>query len=61
MDIAKAVLERHLASSHITLLHASSVAFSSEEDVPWTLDGEYDPGAHKIEIINRCRALRFAV
>lgn len=61
MDIAKAVLERHLASSHITLLHASSVTFSSEEDVPWTLDGEYDPGGHKIEIINRCRALRFAV
>ncbi|MCQ2446207.1 MAG: YegS/Rv2252/BmrU family lipid kinase [Clostridia bacterium] len=61
MDIAKAVLEKNLNSEYITLLHAASVTFSSDEDIPWTLDGEFDPGAGKVEILNRHHALRFAI
>lgn len=60
-DIAKAVLSKNLQSDYITLLHAPTVKFSSAEEIPWTLDGEFDPGAKEITISNRRHALCFAI
>jgi len=41
--------------------HASSLTVTSPESFPWTLDGEYGPGAEKVEIRNLRRRLVFSL
>ncbi len=37
--------------------HAASLRLETEEDLPWSLDGEYAPSAAAVEIANRRQAL----
>lgn len=37
--------------------HVSSIHFETEEDLPWSLDGEYAPSTPVVEISNRAQAL----
>ena len=57
LGIVRAVKNRTLKCGAIRLLHAPELTFSSGEKIPWTLDGEYDAGAEKVEIVNRRGAL----
>ena len=42
---------------HLIFRHVSSVRLETEEDLPWSLDGEYAPSAPVVEIENRRQAL----
>lgn len=41
----------------VTRFKAKRVRFTSEEEIPWTLDGEFGGAPHLIEIINHQKAL----
>ena len=57
LGIANAVRTGTLSCDAIRLLHAPSLTFSSKEEIPWTLDGEFDAGGGEIEIVNHRGAL----
>lgn len=39
--------------------HVSDITVQTPESFPWALDGEYDPGAERVEIKNRHQRLMF--
>ncbi|MBQ6569459.1 MAG: YegS/Rv2252/BmrU family lipid kinase [Clostridia bacterium] len=41
----------------IKFIHTERVVFECEEEMPWTLDGEYQPGSHTVEVINIKKAI----
>ena len=41
----------------ITFTHTEKIKFHCDEIIPWTLDGEYEPGANDIEIVNINKAI----
>lgn len=50
-SITRALLYQELADSEgLFFRHVKSVTAETEENIPWTLDGEYVPGAPRIEI-----------
>lgn len=58
IDIVSSILKMSYRSDNVQMLHTSRVAFTFDEDVAWTRDGE-DGGAHRrVEIVNRARAVR---
>lgn len=44
------VSQNYENSSGILFRHVKRVVAETEDDIPWTLDGEFDPGAKKVEI-----------
>ena len=57
LGIVNAIRSKTLKCEAIRLFHVPKVVFSSERDISWTLDGEFDPGGKRIEIENRPGAL----
>lgn len=45
-------------SPFITFVHTQKVVVESEEEMPWSLDGEFDPGSSRVEITNVHRAIK---
>ena len=57
-SIIDGLLKKDFTRRGLTFLHSDSVAFEGGENIPWTLDGEYNPGGNNIEIKNLHSALR---
>ncbi len=50
--LAGALLTQNYVQDGIIYRHVSHIEITTEEDVPWTLDGEYAPSAPKVVIDN---------
>lgn len=55
--IINSLLRRELDSEYITFFRASEVEFHSENDLPWTLDGEFGGNCRNVIIKNNCKAV----
>ena len=60
-QLISAMVNRNLDSSAMYTFTSGSICFESEEEIPWTLDGEYG-GDHKaVEILNLQQKLQIMV
>ena len=55
--LAAALLSQHYEHRGIVFRHVSEVKIRSSQEIRWSLDGEFEPGAPEISIRNDCRAL----
>ena len=53
-----ALLNQQYDSQGLVFRHVSSLRLETEEELPWSLDGEYAPSVPVVDIVNRQRALR---
>ncbi len=51
-SLAAALLAQNYNHEGIVYRHVSHIEITTEENIPWTLDGEYAPGAHHTVIDN---------
>ena len=58
-NLILALLSQQYDSEGLIFRHVSSVTVEPEEDLPWSLDGEYAPSAQRVEITNQQAALKF--
>lgn len=56
-SLVHALLNQEYDSQGLIFRHVSSVHLETEEDLPWSLDGEYAPSAPVVNVENRRRAL----
>lgn len=49
-DCVKAVQQQTYNSAMLTFINTSRVSVTAPEDMPWTLDGEQEPGHRQIEV-----------
>ena len=56
-SLVHALLNQQYDSQGLVFRHVSSIHFETEEELPWSLDGEYAPSLPAVDIENRCRAL----
>ncbi len=52
-----AFLRREMDSQYFVNFKSDHVEFSSEDDLPWTLDGEYGGNCRNVTVKNNCRAI----
>ena len=57
-NLMLALLNQHYDSEGLVFRHISSLHLETEEDLPWSLDGEYAPSTPSVDIVNRQGALR---
>jgi len=57
-NLMKALLNQQYDAEGLIFRHVSQVSVEPEEDLPWSLDGEYAPSAQRVEISNHQGALR---
>ena len=57
-NLVVALLNQQYDSEGLVFRHVSSIHLETEEDLPWSLDGEYAPSAAKVNILNHQAALR---
>jgi len=55
--IITGIFSSDFSSNVFTFLKTEKVKFEMERVVPWTLDGEYEPGSSVVEIFNRHNAI----
>ena len=55
--LVMALLEQKYDREGLVFRHVSSIHLQTEEDLPWSLDGEYAPSQPEVTVENRCRAL----
>lgn len=55
--LVHALLNQQYDSQGLVFRHVSSLHLETEEDLPWSLDGEYAPSAPVVDIENRRQAL----
>ena len=60
-NLLLALLQQNYAGGGMIFLHTSHVLIETEEDLPWSLDGEYEPGAARVEIRNARQLLEMRV
>ena len=53
-----ALLNQQYDSKGLVFRHISSLQLETEEELPWSLDGEFAPSEPVVEIYNRKQALR---
>lgn len=53
-----ALLNQDYTSGGVVFRHVSHLHLETQEDLPWSLDGEYAPGVPAVDIVNRQAALR---
>jgi diacylglycerol kinase family enzyme len=53
-----ALLNQQYDAEGLIFRHVSRVTAVPEEDLPWSLDGEYAPGAQRVELSNSQGALQ---
>lgn len=56
-NLVHALLNQEYDSQGLVFRHVSSIHLETEEDLPWSLDGEYAPSARTVDIQNRRQAL----
>ena len=56
-NLAVALLNQQYDSEGLVFRHVASIHLETEEELPWSLDGEYAPSLPAVDIENRCRAL----
>lgn len=56
-NLMSALVNREYDCGGLILRHISHLTLQTEEDLPWSLDGEYAPSAPEVEIANRRQAL----
>lgn len=54
------LLTRNTESNRFVYFRTAHISFSAQEEVPWTLDGEFGGATRQAEIINHSRAVTFA-
>lgn len=59
--IVAALLDRNIDSKYMYCFKAESLVIESEEEIPWTLDGEYGGSHNRAEIRNEKQALQIYV
>ena len=52
------LLNQNYDGQGLVFRHVSSLRLETEEELPWSLDGEYAPSVPVVDIVNRQRALR---
>ena len=52
-----ALLNQEYDSEGLVFRHVSAIHLETEEELPWSLDGEYAPSLPAVDIENRCQAL----
>ena len=60
-EIIVALTRQHLESDFIYTFKTNELRISSDQAVPWTLDGEYGGEQTQVELKNMCRALTIRV
>ena len=53
-----ALLNQDYTSGGVVFRHVSHLHLETQEDLPWSLDGEYAPSVPSVDIVNRQSALR---
>lgn len=56
-NLVLALLNQQYDREGLVFRHVSSIHLETEEDLPWSLDGEYAPSAPAVDILNHPRAL----
>lgn len=56
-NLLLALVNQHYHDEGLIYRHVSRLTLEPEEDLPWSLDGEYAPSAEKVDIVNRQGAL----
>ena len=57
-NLLLALLNQQYDIQGLVFRHVSSLRLETDEDLPWSLDGEYAPSVPVVDIVNRQRALR---
>jgi len=58
-NLLMALLSQRYNEGGLIFRHVSDVQVESEEELPWSLDGEYANGGRKAEMKNLCKEIRF--
>ena len=56
-NLVKALLNKEYDSEGLVFRHVSSIHFETEEELPWSLDGERQEGSDKILVENLHHAI----
>ena len=56
-NLVIALLEQKYDREGLVFRHVSTIHLETEEDLPWSLDGEYGPSTPVVDIVNRQQAL----
>ncbi len=56
-NLVRALLNQQYDSEGVVFRHVSAVHLETEDDLPWSLDGEYAPSLPVVDIVNICQAL----
>lgn len=56
-NLVKALLNRQYDSEGLVFRHVSSIHLETEDELPWSLDGEYAPSRKTVDIVNHQRTL----
>ena len=56
-SLVHALLNQQYDGHGLVFRHVSSIRLETEENLPWSLDGEYAPSAPVVEIENRRQGL----
>jgi len=56
-SLVHALMNQDYDSQDLVFRHVSSIHLETEEDLPWSLDGEYAPSAPAVDIENRRQGL----
>ena len=57
-NLVVALLNQKYDSEGLVFRHVSAIHLETEEDLPWSLDGEYAPSVPAVDIVNRQCGLR---
>ena len=60
-ELVRVLVKQDFSREGVIFRHVSSLTVTTPEGFPWTLDGEYGPGAEKVEIRNLRQRLEFSL
>ena len=59
--LARSLLLQDFTGGGVIFRHVHTLTVQTPEDLPWALDGEFDPGGAQVEIHNLHRRLTFLI
>ena len=60
-NLVMALLRSDYGGGGLIFRHVSDILLETEEELPWTLDGEYEPGGGRVELHNHRQLLEMRV
>ena len=60
-DLARSLLLQDFTGGGVIFRHVHTLTVQTPEDLPWALDGEFDPGGAQVEIHSLHRRLTFLI